>query len=261
MDKVPYVPSNKKRFEISDDFTSRERIYNLLELYKKINETFSEIEVAFSLFGSLAKGKKLSRENRKSADLDLVVYYNANTLQDDVVWDSYLKKNTYLLSEYESELKKKAQSFFRVDEPTKNDLNEVERLFKKEIRNYLFEKCLKKIVGLINDTGVSIFLENFSSNTKEKPEEYLLNLLINKSPFETSEDLLFALFGLDIGGGCKKYIQRVLVLIKKRDDSEKLWQEIRRGIIKWEGRENSNKSILDKYPKTFEDACKYYGIK
>src|SRR3989338_7564002 len=81
MPKESYTPS-ERRFEISKDQFSRERIKKLMEVYRGLQEEFPGMHFAFSLFGSLSKGRELTTENVADTDVDLFCFYDSDDLYE-----------------------------------------------------------------------------------------------------------------------------------------------------------------------------------
>lgn len=73
MPKMAYEPSQEKRFEISGDEYSRERIEMIRLFYDKLRSFFG-VSMGLVLFGSLAKGKKLDVETKENADIDFTLF-------------------------------------------------------------------------------------------------------------------------------------------------------------------------------------------
>ncbi|MCA9364631.1 MAG: hypothetical protein KC736_01935 [Candidatus Moranbacteria bacterium] len=71
--KVSYEPSEKKRFEISKDEYSRERLETIKTFYEKMQHSFG-IPMGVALSGSLAKGKELDAEKKDASDVDFTFY-------------------------------------------------------------------------------------------------------------------------------------------------------------------------------------------
>lgn len=71
--KFPYEPSEKKRFEISDDEYSRERLATVKSFYETMHQSF-DVPMGLALFGSLAKGKELDAEKKDASDVDFTLY-------------------------------------------------------------------------------------------------------------------------------------------------------------------------------------------
>ena len=60
--KNKYIPSSDKRFEISSDVFSRERINAVKETYKILKNEIPFF-AGITVYGSLSKGKKLDETN------------------------------------------------------------------------------------------------------------------------------------------------------------------------------------------------------
>lgn len=71
--KFPYEPGEKKRFEISDDEYSRERLATAKSFYETMHRSF-DVPMGLALFGSLTKGKELDVEKKDASDIDFTLY-------------------------------------------------------------------------------------------------------------------------------------------------------------------------------------------
>src|SRR3989344_7067304 len=84
--KVLYQRSQRKRYEISRDAFSKERISVLRELQAELSEKLP-VSLSITVMGSLLKGKKLdSEETAENTDMDLFVHIDKeelNNLSDD----------------------------------------------------------------------------------------------------------------------------------------------------------------------------------
>ena len=69
-----YVPNQEKRWKVSGDEISRERLKGIKEIHDYFKEQIPGVTVAVSLFGSLSKGKELDPHAAQSADMDLSVF-------------------------------------------------------------------------------------------------------------------------------------------------------------------------------------------
>jgi hypothetical protein len=90
MPKTPYLPSQEKRFDISKDEYSRERLKVAELFYDKMKQIF-DVSIGLVLFGSLVKGKILDNNTKESADIDLTLFVDLDEYQDKYIEN--LRKN------------------------------------------------------------------------------------------------------------------------------------------------------------------------
>ena len=76
-EKVPYIPSTRKRFDISPDVYSRERIKTALEIYRFFEREAPGL-IAMTVWGSLTKGKELTPDTARKADVDFTIYMDVD---------------------------------------------------------------------------------------------------------------------------------------------------------------------------------------
>lgn len=81
-EKVSYKPSQTKRFEISHDPISRERITALTTTIKELRRKHPFVAGAI-LFGSLSKGKQLDENTADKSDVDFTIYLDTDRLTGD----------------------------------------------------------------------------------------------------------------------------------------------------------------------------------
>jgi len=79
-----YESHPEKRFHISHDEISRERIQLLKELHEKLREEIPDITIGFTLFGSLSKGRELTVETAPSADIDMAIFIDIDDIQKKI---------------------------------------------------------------------------------------------------------------------------------------------------------------------------------
>ncbi len=77
--KIPYIPSPHKRYEISGDEFSRRRIKSLRDIQHELQAELP-IPISISIFGSLVKGKVLTSETAQNADIDFDLKFNEEAL-------------------------------------------------------------------------------------------------------------------------------------------------------------------------------------
>src|SRR3989344_6495150 len=90
MPRISYEPSKKKRFEISNDEYSKERLETLKLFYDSMKQLF-DVPMGLVLFGSLAKGKELDDAKKESADIDFTLFVDLDNYQEKYIEN--LKRN------------------------------------------------------------------------------------------------------------------------------------------------------------------------
>ena len=76
--KIPYEPSEQKRFDISKDEYSRERLAVVKSFYETMRKSF-DVSMGLVLFGSLAKGKELDAVKKDATDVDFTLFIDNKT--------------------------------------------------------------------------------------------------------------------------------------------------------------------------------------
>lgn len=203
-----YESSQAKRWEVSKDETSRERLKKLKEIYDYFKEQVPGVTVALSLFGSLSKGKELNDQNKDNSDVDVSVFVDYGELMEkfkkileDRPESEFVKYVKDQAEEYKS-LYPKALSFDSDNSKDfiKDALKEfIEDKFKEYFGHLPSGKetapIIVKPIGLNNESSIAhtanIFYNHKLSGNEEAIELWTLQIA--------------RYFHLDVGGGMKKY--------------------------------------------------------
>ncbi len=251
--KVPYTPS-PERFKISEDPISRERYKAVKESCDELQKKFPGVNLAFSLFGSLTKGKVLTEETAKKTDIDLHIFFD---------------EADFISSPYYSEIKRKVK-----EEGVTFPITSFgeQSIYKKDYIRKRFGWHLKNELQALMESRLS----------DKDTQIQLLSSPIGKElkNFDSISGEIFAggwqshLFtGLDIGGKLFPYTQAYLrkarffpgrdanmSMLKKRTINEERHspkvetfdEAIEKSGLSEEGQKQ--------YPETFQDAAKKYDI-
>lgn len=244
LDKVPYIPSRTKRFDISEDEFFRERLRALLEIYNELKEAFPSI--GFSLYGSLTKGKVLDEITKDSSDIDLSVYIDKDELLNRTSEDFGI-----MLS---------GLAFFpaHVLENIRDISQKIEAL-KLMIKLELARKLNIESWGLMgNITDIRVYpIQRTDVGFAELYEQHTLV----KNVQEGGPRALSKIFRLDVGGGMKAWRRFVFDQLSAypASDRERIWREIDTAIREHERKGNIPQKIEKQFPKTFDEAKWYYA--
>jgi len=266
--KVSYTPSKTKRFEVSHDPISRERLTALVTTVRELRNNYPFVAGAV-LFGSLSKGKRLDEHIAGKSDVDLIIYLDTDEL----------KRN------YENFVKDRDQEKF-------NEFEEID----KELHEYYDprsedEKILELTRGYLGDVAEDTFAANLTG--KKQPPKSMgfvikpISITGDYSIYETfrrvfkyhnldnfassvSNDLeplhysAVALpWGLDVRGGMAKYRKSYLTQLQQLSKQERdlEWRVTMRVIKFYERQGDIPKKIKGQYLNTFDEALRYYGVK
>jgi|GEM_PF-3947604 len=238
-EKTPYTPSSNKRFEISEDQFSRERIRALTEVYKELKETFPSI--GFSLYGSLTKGKVLNEHAKEVSDIDFAVYLDKDELLGNREWLVKALENTAIP---------------RAVVIRENlDLATAEALLRFCIEYKLSQKLNLDSMGQLMDTRVYAL-----SKTEDEFDELYQKHGLAESGQPGGSRALSKMFRLDVGGGMKSWRRFVFDQLAHHDaaDRERIWSEIDATIREHERKSDVPAKIEKQFPKSFEEAKQYY---
>lgn len=146
--KISYEPSEKRRFEVSKDEYSRERIKTVESFYEKMRNYF-DVSMGLVLFGSLVKGKILDKENQENSDIDFTLFVDLDEYRKKYIEN--LRNNTVFagfearrLGEFCSdsfERKKLIESIRNIESKREIDWEEKD-LIEKKIQRYVPDQFL-----------------------------------------------------------------------------------------------------------------------
>jgi hypothetical protein len=219
--KVEYTPSRKKRFEISNDEYTHERVTRVSELYHRLKDRFPEL-VSINLFGSIVQGKELNDDTTRVTDIDLAIYVDVSILPQT----SEDEQNKFW-KETSGEIRDATEQAFHEI----RGLSEAEETFK---RNDIFIMLIK------DDSIIKWYEETFVRNG-------------------SGRDYVSMFFGMNIGDGINKY--RLHFLEHLRDlggEGEKRWEDFVLDLSKKEKKTDSEDGIINLYPVKLADAIALY---
>jgi hypothetical protein len=275
--KQPYQPSERKRFEISADEFSRKRIEVLKEIQQEMSDMFEPIKIAFSLFGSLSKGKTLSKETAPGADIDLVCFIEIDNLYEHL--KQLAEKNKGLQEIFEAvKAQCRETRMTTISDESKN--HSAYCYLERYIGKFIFEKLneQKEIMGYDNDTELfkdirfsPISQEGWLYSIMAATENLALMMAhieeeeIEPEELEGCKMRLARYFHLDIGGGLKSYRQHFLSQLKtlretEPDKAEYYWSLVNDAVREIERKFAVPEKIQKQFPGTLDEAIKYYGV-
>ena len=87
-----YTQDQEYRFRISKDSFSRERYQTIKDAVNELVQIFPDRGLAFTLFGSLTKGKLLRTEDEAfRTDVDMLCYYKGESEMSEIELDNVRK--------------------------------------------------------------------------------------------------------------------------------------------------------------------------
>lgn len=240
-EKVAYTPSQNKFFEISKDPISQERKKVLMECFRDLNKLFPGLDIGFSLFGSLSKGKPLNTpEVAESSDVDLLILFSKEKFQ--ALFKSGQNMFLNMIAKTEAD-----PDFENADEEDK-----ILFLFEKYIRVYINNELKTNTnCHYVQETGIMALGMSEDSFSKKLEE------------FNLSPQLVVTFFGYDLGLGLRKWQVKFLGYVKEQDEMVRnvFWDRIKQACLEFFRNEDLPEGVLKQVPETFEAACKLYGVK
>lgn len=285
MESVPYRPQEGKRFHVSPDRYSRERLYRLRDAVVELDAMFPSLRIGCTLFGSLAKGRPLDAHTASHADVDVFVLYDSATFRrPDGTIDYAVAKD--LLESAHVTQDMLFEFYFRYLQKRHNALIRgaavdaaymlFPRLTSVDLLELYMEKVIDEKVG--SEVYTDVYMRSVNSRSSDAYEDFLTHK-INSTQMPAQ-----FIFGLDVGGRMRQHARALLSRMASWDrvSARLLWQRIRRNSMLGERiffnphkyspvttastiMQRSLRLLLDKtvrrrYPATFEEACAKYGV-
>lgn len=268
--KFSYTPTTKRRFEISNDTYSRERLRGLLETYRQLKEEIPFF-AGMMLHGSLSKGKQLTAENAPHTDVDLLAYMD-NEKYEELITE--FENSNPAFKEFAEWAIAKHPRVLAGHSRTQDDVrpdnleHATEMWIQKRIENILANNSSSG--DLLHSGKVSVELRSISMDHKSvysifatitRFEEFLEVHELEEEDF--AHEFYYhiaAFFKFDIGNGLAPYRRAFMkhMLTLSEEEREKHWGIVVRAMKYWERNNDIPPELAHAYPETFEDAMKYY---
>ncbi|EKD43660.1 MAG: hypothetical protein ACD_72C00187G0002 [uncultured bacterium] len=237
-----YTPSANKRWEISRDEISRERLEKLKEIHRYFQEKVPDVTIGITLFGSLSKGKELNPQNAANADVDVCAFIDYGEFLENFT----KTLNDHPESDFVKYIKEQAETFKELFPTLLSAPND-------KINADFLKAKLKEFV---QDVFIALLGESQVEDVTGKKADYLevypislqgddsimsvVNKLDSGRPKEGDDQLNYwslnisRFFHLDMGGNMKKYRERfyrelAIKLANGRDEAEyakSLWRDV-----------------------------------
>ena len=250
--KFSYTPPAEKRYAVSRDSVTQERIGFMRDLQKRLTEYFC-IEIGITLYGSITKGKDLSdSEVAAASDIDCNVFFDGD-----------------YVSEHYSELLEKFPGLKKYNQPNLNDSPERQAFDKQDVFRYFIKHEIPGIIKLDGKMPTGLLEPEViltSTHRLENIDFHLDQLQGGDGNYVTgiTPDMpdIARLFQLDVGGIAPKYRTIFLEALAKRDEQtrEKAWSLICSKIRSQE-RYGWGTPGMKNLPETFAEAYAKYTKK
>ncbi len=267
LNKVPYTPSQTQRFEVSRDLSSQERF----QAIRTIAQGFQEYEpyvVGAILFGSLSKGKRLTRKTAQYSDIDLAVYIDPNRL---------LKHEDAFMTEKRYHMTRTFVGMFHQTDDSYDETPVIDKLTEQAAFHLDMTILLKVIAKLPTINKVSSYrdlivkaISTHGPNSIYGTYQHIFQYSNRQDleEFSQREDLdpldfdgLALPWGFDITGGLRPYrlafFERVSEL--DTDERELVWRNVNHTVRFYERQLQIPPEVARFYPETLEQAIEYYS--
>lgn len=261
MEKIPYTASRTKRFDISEDSFSRERVRAAYHALCEVRQIHPFV-VGGILLGSLTKGKVLTKETAPKTDLDLVVYIDL----DEIAEEKWKKPNDPDFQEISQAVKMmyKMMGYPKEDRHNEVVATYVDTLVRKAIDKELSQD--NKFEGGDNPglkvRPISFKGEDSIFGTVESVGKYVNLARPSTSLAPAVYSSVSLVWGLDLGGGLKQYRQAYLKELRELplEKREHHWSIVAYLISFFERNWDIPENLKRFYPQTFDEAVKYYLV-
>lgn len=268
-DKVAYIPSQAKRFEISKDPYSRERLAALRTLQDEL-VVQSPFETGVTLIGSLAKGKELTPKTKNAADADPKFFVDTDSIKrkfiDGTIPDGLRDKYNMYIGRWD---RLPGITNFPLDISHIQEDESVQVLMGlKHVEQIVTRLAKQRWSGDKKRPGLLDMVVAYPIALKGK--DSILDKVLQYEEAKKSGNLrkianeeftLPMVFGLDIGGGMKKYRQAFIKQLQEMDQSrgEELWGLVNEAVRFGERKNEIPENLESQFPATLERAAAYYN--
>ncbi len=280
-----YEPPPEKRFAVSPDAYSRERVRVLTETRKELEQEFG-IPIAFSLFGSLSKGKQLTEESAPESDVDLTLFLDIDALEQNAA--RLFSAGGPLESAYVTILREEKMfaamqmsprehwertglplsaytPLLQQDVPTRARWLSAKRVACAKVEERLMEAetGYDDIASDVYALPIAMTGPHSVAGVLEKMFLLPPRGGVVSREMRAFQNHIARFFHLEVGGGLKKYRQAFLRELALADPAhaEQQWQIVRKAMEETERPKTQlGDALQTQYPETLHDALAYYGV-
>lgn len=242
--------SAQKRFEIATDSYSRERLRVLRETLAEWKQKLPDIHLGLSLFGSLSKGKPLDASVAAQSDIDAHVFLDC----DDVARKGQMLPQEVIMRYYHIASDEDKRQW-----NPKTAWWVLAGLIEADVAGKLHQ-----LTPPVND-GIRVqpISLHHKDSLYDRVYRYAYPDLDNNPEDFVDHFVVAAPWHLDVGGGMRRYRRAFLEDLLTNEspaEREKLWEEVYHCIVNVERLDNIPTDLKKQFPRTFREACHYYGV-
>lgn len=262
-EKVPYEPTLKRRFELSQDSFTQERVKALLVAYKDLKNEIPFFS-GMTAFGSLTKGKRLDSQSARTTDIDLFLFVDSDAYKSSI--DEFRKRKDF---------DKIYQHIVRNEPAGCGPTDFVEPLnVEKAVNAYLEQRVAGILAGKIPEDRRPANLVEFGGGafqfvSLDSDKDYSIFQWVFDPPFgppsSDLEDTVFigAPLLFDIGGGMRPYRESFMqkMMSIPLEEQNRLWKTTVSAMKAWERKGKVPQALRKWYPDSFTEAVAIYKPK
>ena len=231
-----YTPYPYQRFKISDDKYSQERIQFLSAIRQQIEKDWG-LPIGFVVYGSLTKGKRLTKETAHKADIDFSIFI----LIDNVDVPNLLDSMGVSGDVDEIELLKNAiKQAVKLALCEKGFLpSQLDNIWAYAVSQSELQKSILELQPQLKDWSQDELRKEFVDNLLWRP--------------------LIRLFYLDVGNRLNPFKVELLEYLKTLGDyGEIIWDLMIQLVKNQERQDNISYQVAVEYPDTLDEALRKY---
>lgn len=260
VEKISYIPSSRKRFDVSFDEISRQRIAWYARAIREFRAVFPIPSVA-TLFGSIIKGKVLDDQTAIHSDVDLRIFFDADAFYTET--DKLVDFMRDLGLDVGDIFRRHPTLFFRRVYLLKHVFRLCLERTRPEVESFLDVKKIDEglFFGVIAHSGPNSILSRVKGYEEAEkawcPETEEGWLFETEGYFDLGQ-----IFSLNIGGGMKVYIRSFLRQCQQLPlaTAERHWRTVLRCSQKLDRPNGLPDELKPFYPQTFKEALDFYRV-
>ncbi len=286
LNKHSYIPSQDKRFAISSDSHSRERLTVVRDLLAEIRRRFPSVRFSLALFGSLSKGKLLDEESAQNSDVDMVLYVDMDDIEREA--DAFCRdpefqrlfdvKYANALTEphvvrIRALLERRGEKSLSDYERKTVDPQRIKRyvawLTMQNIVRKFFQSGLQERVSSLGNPELTSHFNVWPIRIGDADKHHTIWCAVNEYEthchYGTEPDVpveVLAPFALGVGGGLNEYIRDFVARLQNMPSGqgERIWASVNEIVRKYERRGDVPAAMERQFPSTLEQAAVRYGV-
>lgn len=240
-----YTPAQDRRFRVSDDEYSRARIKAILAGYRHVKKAIP-FDFGLSLFGSLSKGKALTKSNFQSADIDLGLFMDQEKILQNC--GQFANQNEHFRNLVAPKIK-------ALSSANPGQIVGIQANICQGALDTTFASLKEAITRNLPSEDTPCEINGFKAMLSEERFAYFL-------AGGLGTHIRRAFFALDIGGGLRDYRRLFIRYLQSlpKEEGLRAWKFLVDDSEFFERLWEIPGAIQQQYPQTLEQVAHYYGV-